>query len=153
VTHDEWKKRLGSIADLQDSDPSGALDMAMRLADDSRAEAQSGLSEWHEEQALSFAATIDLELNRYAEACEIFEQLALRHRRTMAGAGHSAAQMLAEAAIARFQLGEGELGAKLAEESLRLFGQYPEPNLFLADAIKEWRRFVDGKQVVGQPEK
>jgi tetratricopeptide (TPR) repeat protein len=137
VTHNEWQNRMKSITEMEDSDPSGALELVLKLAEETRTEAHSSLSSWHEEQALNHAATIYLDMNRPSEAANIFEQLAQRHRGIYIGAGRSAAQLMAEAALARFRLGESEVGAKLVEEALRLFGQFPEPNIFLADAIRE----------------
>jgi hypothetical protein len=146
MTNCEWVGRMKEILERGESDSSGALDMVMKLAEESRTEANSSISTWHEEQALSHAATLYLAMDRRAEACDIFEQLAQRHRRTLNGAGHSAAQLLAEAAVARFQLGDAEAGARLAKEALTLFGQFPGPSVFLADALREWQRFEDEKQ-------
>ena len=149
MTHEEWRKRMESISIAQASDTSVALKMVFVLAEEVQDETSASLSRWHEEQTLQSAIRIYLDMNRKEDACALLEELASRQRKVLVGAGHAAAQLLAEAALIRFQLGEGEAGVRLVKEALQLFGHFPEPNSFLNDAIGEWRRFVADRGIAG----
>jgi hypothetical protein len=145
MNHDEWTKRFKAVLQDAESDLAVTLDLTLRLAEDARLVARDAVSLWHERQALGHAIGLYKKMGRNAEAGALLERLARDHQVEIAGHGHSAAQLLAEAALLHFQMDEGDAGARLAQEALQLFGQFPEANIFLMDLIREWRRHLEKK--------
>jgi hypothetical protein len=138
--------RFKEIQKLQDEDPAAASDAALRLADESERLAENAISHWHMQQALGLAADIYLDSKRDVDASKALEKLARIHRGEMNGHATSSAQNLAHASVLLFKLGDCEQGAKLAREALQLFGQFPEPNPFLIDALDAWKRWLAAKR-------
>src|SRR5262245_27033214 len=115
MDHAEWVKRMKAAGEILDADPELALEMFLAIAEESRP--PDGIpGEARAQQARGMVASTYLEMNRRADAAALFEQLAREHASAMSANGRSAAQAFAEAALLRFQLGEGEAGEKLVQE-------------------------------------
>jgi hypothetical protein len=87
-----------------------------------------------------------METGDLAGAAGEYERLAVDNVRSMLSYGHSAAQLFAEAALLRFRMGEADEGVRLTKEALRFFGQFPEANGFMIDALAEWVRLQKSRQ-------
>jgi hypothetical protein len=120
------------------SDPHASMAASLALAEECHSASELAISSWHERQAREQAAEASTQLGDLAAAAAIYERNAVQHRGALNGHGHSAAQLFAEAALLRFQLGETAAAIALVKEALRFFGQFPGPNGFLVNAMSAW---------------
>ena len=104
-----------------------AVDLLDRLATQCRQAARTGLTEWHEIQALGLMGMEFERRGAHAKAATVFRRIADLRRAARQESGHGLTAALGAAAAASLRAGKRTTGRKLALEAIGLHDAYPVP--------------------------
>jgi len=117
------------VREAQDASRGGdhqaAIELLGDLAEECRAAARGGLSEWHEIQAL-WLLGVELEAGgAFSYAARAYGRIAKLRRAAHAEAAQGLGPAVAAAALSEFRAGNLKAGVKLATEALRINSSHP----------------------------
>lgn len=145
MTDDEWKEAVVETLASRRRDPDGTIAKLSSLSRQATASERKFAGTWHATQALGVAAVILSESGRHREAASIFKRVAKLHEAVLRQHGHGLGSALAAASLELFKAGQPEPATRLAWESLRHFGTFPDPSSVHEQVIRELRAHLNKK--------
>jgi hypothetical protein len=143
VTDDEWNAEFKSAFALRNRDPKSAVARLRRLSRRAIKAERNGVGAWHAAQSLGMAASILSGVGQHREAAAVFRQVAKLHQGSFRHHGYGLGSALASAALELFKAGQERQAVPLAWESLRMFGQFPDPSSVHEEIIRSLRAHLN----------